>query len=125
MASWAKLIGKSLAVAVATTDVIATIDTDVADGYMVLCVYNSGDAALDAFTLEAQCVEGGPWATLDAATPALPVVYRTTAPATLASLATTLIQVDVQGIRSLRISASADAAVTTLDIYTNQSGSDS
>ena len=123
MASFSRIVTTEIAVAVATTDTVATIYPDICEGYMDVLIHNSGSAALDAFTVEVQVDPNGPWVTLDAATPSSPVEFVTTALATLAAGAKSIMQLNVNGIYAIRLKASADTNATTLAIYTNQGGS--
>jgi hypothetical protein len=102
--------------------VITTITTDMADGDLVIAVTNTGAVALDAFTCEVQPVAGGPWVTIDVATPAQPCAWVTTALATLAAAASSAFSVNANGIHAVRISASGNGGATTMSVWSSLGG---
>lgn len=113
------LIGK--AVPADSTDTITTLAVG---AYMSVGmeIKNSGAAALDAFELWGQFSDTGATLKLayqatDFTGPVYPVVKASGSPLTLASGATAWVVVNVEGLTTLVVKASATVSPTTLDIH--------
>lgn len=113
---------KSLAaaVAVATTDVVATMGVrEVQD--VTISLKNAGANALDALLITGRASQSLPFTTLlsvsgDYTTPKYPLQRATTDPTTLAAGASTVLFLKAAGLYEIQISASSAVGVTTLDI---------
>jgi hypothetical protein len=110
------------AVAVGTTDTVATYYFAPKKTRLVLSVKNAGAAALDAFVTQMAgggVTDMGDWTTLfsttgDYTVPKHPLVMATGDPMTLAAAGIVVLIFDISGLPALRFQASANAAVTTL-----------
>lgn len=119
---YARKDATDIVVAVTGNTIVGTFVVDIPDGLMMIAVENTGAAALDTFVAEIQAVNGGPWATIDVATPNAPCDYVSVALATLAAAGVSTFRIGVSGVYAVRLSASANTNPTTLSIWSNQSG---
>lgn len=111
----------NVAVAVGTTDPIATFDTSTARTLGVE-VKNTGANALDALEVWGRFSPQGNYFKLayqatDFTTPVYPVSKASASPVTLASAASAWLVLDVAGFSDVQIRASAAVDVTTLEFH--------
>lgn len=115
--SWLRQEAADVAISAAATETtLAEITVDEGTETLGILVTNTGANDFDAFSVWVS-VDGTTYVEADAATPASPVEWVITALATLASEASGSFQVDVRGIRKVKLEASADTTATTASAW--------
>jgi len=113
----------AIAVAAATDTTIATFEVPAGATHLFFEVKNTGGgAAFDTFIITRRAHPDGDWETIadaagDFTTPQSPIIEASGSPVTLADGVDEFVRMEVEGMRTIRLQASGNAATTTAEVY--------